>query len=109
VLVTIGVRSNAAALIAGLTFVFPSALLQYYFSTVTVLPTILQVLFGLGAIGAAKFPDGTLAEQSRHLRRLILHLRPASSGEQQLIDGTSLSAGELGQVDGAPRVAEGVS
>jgi branched-chain amino acid transport system permease protein len=109
VLVTIGVRSNAAALIAGLTFVFPSALLQYYFSTVTVLPTILQVLFGLGAIGAAKFPDGTLAEQSRHLRRLILRVRPAATGDPQLIDGTGLSAGDLGPVDGAPRVAEGVS
>ena len=109
VLVTIGVRSNAAALIAGLTFVFPSALLQYYFSTVTVLPTILQVLFGLGAIGAAKFPDGTLAEQSRHLRRLILRVRPAATGDPQFIDGTGLSAGDLGPVDGAPRVAEGVS
>jgi hypothetical protein len=74
-----------------------------------VLPTILQVLFGLGAIGAAKFPDGTLAEQSRHLRRLILHVRPGPSGDQQLIDGTSPSAGDLAQVDGAPRVAEGVS
>ena len=109
VLVTIGVRSNAAALIAGLAFVFPSALLQYYFSTVTVLPTILQILFGLGAIGAAKFPDGTLAEQSRRLRRLLLHLRPASPGDQQFIDGTSPPAGDLGSVDGAPRLAEGVS
>ena len=109
VLVTIGVRSNAAALIAGLAFVFPSALLQYYFSTVTVLPTILQILFGLGAIGAAKFPDGTLAEQSRRLRRLFLHLRPASPGDQQFIDGTSPPAGDLGSVDGAPRLAEGVS
>jgi branched-chain amino acid transport system permease protein len=109
VLVTIGVRSNAAALIAGLAFVFPSALLQYYFSTDTALPTILQILFGLGAIGAAKFPDGTLAEQSRRLRRLFLHLRPASPGDQQFTDGTSLPAGDLGPVDGAPRVAEGVS
>jgi branched-chain amino acid transport system permease protein len=109
VLVTIGVRSNAAALIAGLAFVFPSALLQYYFSTVTVLPTLLQILFGLGAIGAAKFPDGTLAEQSRRLRRLVLHLRPASPGDQQFIDGTSPPAGDLGSVDGAPRLAEGVS
>jgi branched-chain amino acid transport system permease protein len=108
VLVTIGVRSNAAALIAGLAFVFPSALLQYYFSTETVLPTILQILFGLGAIGAAKFPDGTLAEQSRRLRRLVLHVRSASPGDQ-LTGGTSLPAGDLGQVDGAPRVAEGVS
>ena len=109
VLVTIGVRSNAAALIAGVSFVFPAALLQYYFSTETALPTILQILFGLGAIGAAKFPDGTLAEQSRRLRRLFLHLRPASPGDQQLIDGTRLAAGDVEPVDGAPRVAEGVS
>ena len=67
VLVTIGVRSNAAALIAGLTFVFPAALAQYYLSTWTWVPTTLPVLFGLGAISAAKYPDGVLAENSRRL------------------------------------------
>ncbi len=38
---------------------------------------MLPVLFGLGAISAAKYPDGVLAENSRRLRRLVLHLRPA--------------------------------
>jgi branched-chain amino acid transport system permease protein len=76
VLVTIGVRSNAAALIAGVTFVFPSALAQYYLSTWTWVPNALPVLFGLGAISAAKYPDGALAENSRKLRTLVLRLTP---------------------------------
>src|SRR6516162_8343097 len=61
VLVTIGVRSNAAALIAGIVFVFPLALAQYYLSSWTWVPNALPVLFGLGAISAAKYPEGALA------------------------------------------------
>jgi len=99
VLVTIGVRSNAAALIAGLTFVMLPALSQAYLPTWTT--TALPVLFGLGAISAAKYPDGVLAEQSRRLRRLLLHLTSDRSGDQQSAD--------LGSVDAAPRVAERVS
>ncbi len=41
VFVTIGIRSNAAALIGGLAFVFPAALAQYYFSTATWIPNVL--------------------------------------------------------------------
>ena len=89
ILVTIGVRSNAAALIAGLTFVFPSALLQYYFSTVTLLPNLLPVLFGLGAISAAKYPDGALAENSRKLRSLVLRLSSRRGGDSLLEDATT--------------------
>jgi branched-chain amino acid transport system permease protein len=80
VLVTIGVRSNAAALIAGITFVFPSALAQYYLSTWTWVPNALPVLFGLGAISAAKYPDGALAENSRKLRGLVLRLTSTRAG-----------------------------
>ncbi len=79
VLVTIGVRSNAAALIAGITFVFPAALSQYYWPSVSFIPNALPVLFGLGAISAAKYPDGALAENSRKLRRLVLRARPSST------------------------------
>ena len=94
ILVTIGVRSNAAALIAGLAFVFPSALLQYYFSTVTILPNLLPVLFGLGAISAAKYPDGALAENSRKLRSLSCASRPSTverrcSGIDDLSSGSA--------------------
>ena len=109
VLVTIGVRSNAAALIAGLAFVFPNALAQYYLSSWTWLPNVIPVFFGLGAISAAKYPDGTLAEQSRQLRRLVLRLRPSPPGGAEFTDGTSVSTEDLGPVDGAPRVPEGVS
>jgi branched-chain amino acid transport system permease protein len=72
VLVTIGVRSTAAALIAGLAFVMLPALSQAYLPTWT--GNVLPVFFGFGAIAAAKYPDGALAEQTRQLRRLLLRL-----------------------------------
>ena len=107
ILVTIGVRSNAAALIAGLTFVFPSALLQYYFSTVTLLPNLLPVLFGLGAISAAKYPDGALAENSRKLRSMVLRLSPKRV-DSLFEDGDDIEA-DIAAVESGPRVAEQVS
>ena len=72
VLVTIGVRSNVAALVAGLSFTFVPALFQAYLPSWTA--QIPPVLFGLGAIGVAKFPDGTLAQNGQVLRRWLLHL-----------------------------------
>ena len=87
VLVTIGVRSNVAALVAGLAFVLPAALLQYYLPSQTILTELLPVLFGLGAISAAKYPDGSLAENSRQLRRLVLKLRSARPTDLELTDG----------------------
>jgi branched-chain amino acid transport system permease protein len=73
VLVTQGIRSNVAALLAGLTFtLLPGVALAY-------LPTwfgnIPPILFGFGAIAVAKNPDGLLAMQARHLSVLILRLR----------------------------------
>jgi branched-chain amino acid transport system permease protein len=109
VLVTIGVRSNAAALIAGLAFVFPNALAQNYLSSWTWVPNVLPVLFGLGAISAAKYPDGVLAEQSRRLRRLVLQFGRARSGDQPFPDDMTVALGDAAAIDGAPRVAEGVS
>ncbi|MGP0031635.1 MAG: ABC transporter permease [Acidimicrobiales bacterium] len=72
VLVTIGIRSTAAAMIAGISFVMLPALAQAYFPAWT--GNALPILFGLGAIAAARYPDGTLAEQSRQLRRWLLRL-----------------------------------
>ncbi len=68
-LVTIGIRSTAAALVAGLAFVMLPAICQAYLPTWTA--NVLPVVFGMGAISAAKFPDGVLAEQSRRLRQLL--------------------------------------
>ncbi len=95
VLVTIGVRSNAAALIAGIAFVFPLALAQYYFSSLTWIPNVVPVLFGLGAISAAKYPEGALAENSRRLRRLVLRARPAPRGEPAGVPEPALGSPDL--------------
>ena len=106
VLVTIGIRSNAAALIAGVTFVMAPALTQAYLPSWT--NNVLPVLFGLGAISAAKYPDGSLAEQSRQLRRLVLRLKPTKPGDAQL-SGIDLAMSDVETVEAAPRVVEGVS
>ena len=76
VLVTWGVRSNAAALLGGVSLALLPAITQNYLPTWT--SNVTPVLFGLGAVSAAKYPDGVLAEQSRRLRRLVLHVRPPS-------------------------------
>jgi branched-chain amino acid transport system permease protein len=107
IFVTIGVRSTAAALIAGLSFVMLPALVQAYVSA-TWVANLLPVLFGLGAISAAKFPDGAIAENSRRLRRLMLRLSPTKAAQPQL-EGVGSFAADAGSVDGAPRVAEHVS
>jgi branched-chain amino acid transport system permease protein len=106
VLVTIGVRSNAAALIAGCAFVFPAAVFQNYLPSWTWTTEALSVLFGLGAISAAKYPDGVLAENTRKLRHLLLRFRPVPTELQPALDG--LSATASGPTEVVPRVAERV-
>ena len=88
VLVTIGVRSNVAALVAGLSFTLVPALFQAYLPTWTA--QIPPVLFGLGAIGVAKFPDGTLAQNGQVLRRWLLRL--ANQGATPDIDTPDIDA-----------------
>lgn len=107
IFVTIGVRSNVAALIAGVMFVFPDALFQYYLPSWTTLPEILSVLFGLGAISAAKYPDGALAENSRRLRALLQGFRAARPGGEPPGD-LGVPAG-VPAVNSAPRISEQVS
>jgi branched-chain amino acid transport system permease protein len=109
VLVTIGVRSNAAALIAGIVFVFPLALAQYYLSSWTWVPNALPVLFGLGAISAAKYPEGALAENSRRLRRLVLRVRPVPTGDLMEASAPGLGGHDLGDVEPVATIAERVS
>jgi branched-chain amino acid transport system permease protein len=106
VLVTIGVRSNAAALVAGITFVMLPALAQAYLPTWT--GNVLPVLFGLGAISVAKYPDGVLAEQGRRMRRLLFHLTPGRVGDSSAMDGPGLTAPGVEPVP-TPRVAEHIS
>jgi branched-chain amino acid transport system permease protein len=80
-LVTIGVRSNVAALVAGLTFTMLPALALAYLPTWTgQLPAI---LFGAGAIAVARFPDGTLAQSGEMFRgRLVESARRGTGGNE---------------------------
>src|ERR1700722_16182123 len=104
VLVTIGIRSNAAALIGGVSLALLPALTQNYLPTWT--SNVTPVLFGLGAVSAAKYPDGVLAEQSRRLRRLVLHLRPPQQDAET--PDLGLATAGVAQVP-ATRMAEHMS
>jgi branched-chain amino acid transport system permease protein len=106
VLVTIGVRSSAAALVAGLAFVMLPALAQAFLPSWTA--NLLPVLFGLGAISAAKYPDGVLAEQGRRFRRLLLRLMPGSQGDQRYAHGATVKVTEVAPREATPKVAEPV-
>ena len=73
VLVTIGIRSNVAALLAGLLFtVLPGIASTYLPAWFAQVPPL---LFGLGAIGIAKNPDGMFAVQARQLRTVVERFR----------------------------------
>jgi branched-chain amino acid transport system permease protein len=78
VVVTMGVRSITAAALAGLAW----SLLPGVFSTYV--PTrwaeVPAMLFGLGAIGIARHPEGVVAQNGRQLRGLLLKL--TSRGEK---------------------------
>ncbi len=89
-LVTIGIRSNAAALVAGLSFtMLPALALAYLPSWTGQLPAI---LFGLGAIGVAKFPDGSLEQGGEMFRKWVF----------EWADRRSSSTGAPGSTDGLP-------
>jgi branched-chain amino acid transport system permease protein len=75
VLVTAGIRSNMAALVAGLMFtVLPGIAIQYLPGAWGQVP---PALFGLGAILVAKNPDGWMAQQADQIRWLWRRARVA--------------------------------
>jgi len=69
VLVTVGVRSNSAALVAGLSFAFVPQIFTAYLSPWW--GQIPPALFGLGAILVARNPEGTLAMHARQIEGLF--------------------------------------
>lgn len=94
-LVTMGIRSNVAALVAGIAYaVLPGVSVQY-------LPTwfnqVIPMLFGLGAIGLARNPDGVLVAQGEMVRagaaRLRDRLRASDRPGPALVDAATSSAG----------------
>jgi branched-chain amino acid transport system permease protein len=74
ILVTTGVRSNPAAMLAGLTFTFIPAIFLTYVPVRW--GTIPPALFGLGAIFVAQNPDGVVAYHARQLQALFSKRRP---------------------------------
>ena len=85
VLVTVGVRSLTAALIAGLAFMLLPAVVSTYLST-----SWLQVpalLFGLGAVALAVHPEGVVAMYGRYLQELLFGRRSRGDADSVLGDG----------------------
>jgi branched-chain amino acid transport system permease protein len=102
VLVTFGVRSNIAALLAAVGFTMTPALLSSYLtSTWAQLPVF---LFGVGAILLAKNPDGTVHMQAMQFQSALRRLGgarpvPAATGFAGRHD-PRLTGGD--PTDGAP-------
>ena len=72
VLVTVGVRSIAAAVLAGISFTLLPGVFQTYLpATWGNVPTL---LFGLGAVMVAANPDGVVAMNARQVQELIARL-----------------------------------
>jgi branched-chain amino acid transport system permease protein len=81
ILVTLGIRSNVAALIAGLSTTLLAGIALVYlpkaFGQVT------PILFGLGAIQVAKYPNGVMTENARQVRWAWDKLRSVSGSHQR--------------------------
>jgi branched-chain amino acid transport system permease protein len=71
VLVTFGVRSNIAALLAGCIFVMSPAFVQTYLQLSSTWAQVPVLLFGVGAIALAKNPEGTVHQQAMGFQRLL--------------------------------------
>ncbi len=74
VLVTFGVRSNIAALLAGCIFVLSPAFIQTTLQLQTPWSELPILLFGLGAIALAQNPEGTVHMQAMGVQRLFHRL-----------------------------------
>jgi branched-chain amino acid transport system permease protein len=85
VVVTLGIRSITAAALAGLSFtLFPGIFQSYVPTRWAEVPT---ALFGLGALGVARHPEGVVLQNGREIRKLLAKIRgpgavaPAGAGE----------------------------
>jgi len=91
VLVTLGIRSNMAALCAGLSFALLGGI------AVTYLPAtygnIAPILFGLGAVQVAKYPNGVMTENARQVRWAWDKVRGATVFNRSPVEGAPAVAG----------------
>ena len=90
VLVTFGVRSNIAALLAGLLFTFSPAFIQTVLKLEAPWSEVPVLLFGLGAIALAQNPEGTVHQWAMGLQRM---LHRASGGGARPVPAATAFAG----------------
>jgi branched-chain amino acid transport system permease protein len=90
VLVTFGVRSNIAALLAGLLFTFSPAFIQTVLKLEAPWSDVPVLLFGLGAIALAQNPEGTVHQWAMGLQRM---LHKASGGGARAVPAATGFAG----------------
>ena len=76
VLVTNGIRSNAAAIVAGLSQTLLGGVALVYLPKV--FGNFVAIGFGLGAIAIVKFPDGVLTFQARRVRAMMAQISVSS-------------------------------
>ncbi|SEP23367.1 ABC transporter permease [Trujillonella endophytica] len=101
VLVTMGARSNIAALIAGIMFVMmPQVFSTYVSHDYADVPII---LFGLGALGLALHPEGVVIQTGNNIMKLFGRGRRTKAVVPPGTPGASgPSAHESGDVDATP-------
>ena len=81
VVVTLGVRSITGAALAGMAFTLMPGVFSNYVPTRWA--EVPNLLFGLGALGVARNPEGVVAQNARQLRRLLATLAPAAPGRMK--------------------------
>ncbi len=86
VVVTMGVRSITAAVLAGMAFALMPGVFQTYVPTR--FGEVPAILFGLGAVGVARNPEGVVAQNAQQLRALVARLRSGKGPAPAAIDGT---------------------
>jgi branched-chain amino acid transport system permease protein len=86
ILVTLGIRSNVAALFAGLSNTLLAGVALAYLPQI--FSNFTPIFFGMGAVFVAKFPDGTLAMQARQARNVGARFRGLSAKRRSLIGRT---------------------
>jgi branched-chain amino acid transport system permease protein len=100
VVVTLGIRSITAAALAGLSFtLFPGIFQTYVPTRWAEVPT---ALFGLGALGVARHPEGVVLQNGREIRKLLAKIRgpgavaPAGAGEAWTGPESPVAVGRAG-------------
>ena len=100
VVVTLGIRSNVAALNAGLATSLLAGIALVYLPTS--FANFIPIAFGLGAISVARYPDGVLSEAVRQHRQVWDRVRAGRPPSPESLETPGTSATE-----GAPTTPAG--